>query len=224
MSRLSDGQPEKSQPAPAPAGTLRLGRLAGFDILVHWSWLLIFALLTWSLASGYLPEIYPNWTRGEYWLTGVVTSLLFFASVLGHELSHSIIARRRGLPVENITLFVFGGVSALGGEPRNARDEFWIAIVGPLTSFAAAAVFGVIWALTPGTTLPQLHALAGYLAYINVIVGDQGQHAGGDAHRLNRRPGDRRPAHRAGHPDHIHRWAARRFLAHPDRLVPLERR
>lgn len=171
MAQIPDTRSPAPQAAPVPAGTVRLFRLLGFDILIHWSWLLIFALLTWSLASGYLPSVYPAWTRGEYWLTGAITSLLFFASVLAHELSHSVIARRRGLPVENITLFVFGGVSALGGEPRSAKDEFWIAIVGPLTSFAAAAVFGVIWALTQNLEPPQLHALAGYLAYINIAVG-----------------------------------------------------
>jgi Zn-dependent protease/CBS domain-containing protein len=162
--------PRQTEPAP-PSGTVRLFRIFGFDILIHWSWLLIFALLTWSLATGYLPDVYPGWTRGRYWITGAVTTVLFFASVLAHELSHSLVARRRGLPVENITLFVFGGVSALGGEPRSAREEFWIAIVGPLTSFAAAVVFGVIWALTRDVEPPQIHAVAGYLAFINVAVG-----------------------------------------------------
>jgi Zn-dependent protease/CBS domain-containing protein len=162
--------PRQTAP-PAPSGTIRLLQIFGFDILIHWSWLLIFALLTWSLATGYLPDVYPAWTRGQYWITGAVTSVLFFASVLAHELSHSLVARRRGLPVENITLFVFGGVSALGDEPRSARDEFLIAIVGPLTSFAVAVVFGVLWVLTQDVDPPQFHAIAGYLAYINVAVG-----------------------------------------------------
>lgn len=169
MAHVPDA-PQQTAP-PAPPGTVRLFRVFGFDILIHWSWLLIFALLTWSLATGYLPDVYPNWTRGQYWITGAVTSVLFFASVLAHELSHSLVARRRGLPVENITLFVFGGVSALSGEPRNARDEFWIAIVGPLTSFLAAVVFGILWVLTRDVDPPQFHAIAGYLAYINVAVG-----------------------------------------------------
>ena len=106
---------DAGRPAAGMDGSFRLLRLFGFDILIHWSWLIIALLVTWSLATGYLPDVYPAWGAGARWLIGAITALLFFASVLAHELSHSIVARRRGVPVRSITLFVFGGVSALGG-------------------------------------------------------------------------------------------------------------
>jgi Zn-dependent protease/predicted transcriptional regulator len=152
-------------------GALRLARVAGFDIYIHWSWLIIFWLLTWSLAVGYLPDVYPAWGAGQRWVVGAVTSLLFFASVLVHELAHSVLARGRGLPVHSITLFIFGGVSMLGGEARRAKDEFWIAIVGPLTSFAVAAVAFVVWLLARAADAEVVRAVAGYLASINISVG-----------------------------------------------------
>ncbi len=128
-------------------------------------------LVSWSLAGSYLPDVYAEWTRTQYWLVGTLTSLLVFASVLAHEVSHSLVARGRSMPVRSITLFVFGGVSELGGEPRSARDEFWMAIVGPLTSFAAALLFAAIWLAARAVGATPLRAMAGYLAYINVAVG-----------------------------------------------------
>lgn len=150
------------------SGAFRLVRLFGFDVFIHWSWLIIFVLATWSLATGYLPD---GWTAGQRWVVGAITSVLFFGSVLAHELSHSIEARRRGMPVQSITLFIFGGVSSLGGEPRTARDEFWVAIVGPLTSFVAGLVFFIIWLAARAADIEPVRAVAGYLALINVAVG-----------------------------------------------------
>lgn len=163
-------RPEQADPPVSP-GTIRVLRLLGFDILIHWSWLIIATLFTWSLATGYLPDVYPEWSAERRWVVGAVTSGLFFASVLLHELSHSVVARARGLEVTSITLFVFGGVSSLGGEPRSARDEFWIAVVGPLTSFAVGAVSAGIWLLARDGNATTLAAITGYLAYINVAVG-----------------------------------------------------
>jgi Zn-dependent protease/CBS domain-containing protein len=163
-------RPEQADPPVSP-GTIRVARLLGFDILIHWSWLIIATLFTWSLATGYLPGVYPEWSAERRWIVGAITSALFFASVLLHELSHSVVARARGLEVASITLFVFGGVSSLGGEPRSARDEFWIAVVGPLTSFAVGAVSAGIWLLARDGNATTLAAITGYLAYINVAVG-----------------------------------------------------
>lgn len=159
-----------SEAAPSP-GTIRLVRLLGFDILIHWSWLIIATLFTWSLATGYLPGVYPEWSAERRWIAAAITSVLFFTSVLVHELSHSIVARARGLEVSSITLFLFGGASSLGGEPRSAREEFWIAVVGPLTSFAIGGVFAVIWLLSRDGGSTVVAAITGYLAYINVAVG-----------------------------------------------------
>src|SRR3990170_6444715 len=144
----------------------RIGRIAGIDIRVHWSWFAIFVLLTWWLSEGFYQEVYDGWSKEQAWLASVITTLLFFASVLLHELSHSLTARRLGLPVRSITLFIFGGVSALEAEPKSAGQEFRVAIVGPLTSFAPAGVFGVValiaWA--SDASGDPVGAIAEYLA------------------------------------------------------------
>ncbi len=154
-------------------GSFRLGRIAGIDILVHWSWFAIFALLTWWLSEGFFKDVYEDWSAAERWGSAVAAALLFFSSVLLHELSHSLVAKRLGLPVQSITLFIFGGVSALGAEPDNAKQEFQVAIVGPLTSVVLAMVFGVLaavaWASDAQDT--PLGAIAEYLAFINLAVG-----------------------------------------------------
>lgn len=170
--RTSPAEPTQSsdQSADIP-GSLRLLRLLGIDIAIHWSWSIIALLLTWSLATDYLPDVHLGWTSQQRWLAGALTSVLFFGSVLAHELAHSVVAWRRGVPVRCITLFIFGGVSALNGEPRSARSEFWIAIVGPLTSFAAGALFAVIWLAARAENITGVAAVAGYLAYVNVAVG-----------------------------------------------------
>lgn len=152
----------------------KIGRIAGIDIRIHWSWFAIFTLLTWWLAEGFFDEVYDDWTRGEAWAASIVTTILFFTSVLLHELSHSIVARRLGLPVQNITLFIFGGVSALGSEPTSAKQEFQVAIVGPLTSFVLGAIAAVItlvgWLAFDAADSPPI-AIAEYLAFINIAVG-----------------------------------------------------
>ena len=144
-----------------------IGRVAGIDILVHWSWLVIFALLTASLAEGLFLNDYPGWSWEQGWLAGVATSLAVFGCVLLHELSHSIMARRRGMDVSSITLFILGGVSTLKDEPRDPNQEFVIAAVGPLTSFVLGGLFGLgALALKGG-----LGSAASYLAFINVALG-----------------------------------------------------
>ncbi len=152
--------------------TIRLGRIAGIEILVHWSWFAIFLGLTWWLADGFFGEVYEDWSKTEAWAASVVTTLLFFASILLHELSHSLVAKRLGLGVRNITLFIFGGVSSLACEPTGAKQEFRVAIVGPLTSFVLSAVFATVAAaawLTNNENSPW-GAIAEYLAIINFSV------------------------------------------------------
>ena len=94
-------------------GSFRLFRIAGVDIEIHWSWLLVFVLITWTLATGLFGEEFTGWARTERWVAASATSIVFFGSILAHELSHSIVANRLGIPVRRITLFVFGGVSHL---------------------------------------------------------------------------------------------------------------
>ena len=115
-------------------GSLRIGKIAGIDINIHVSWIIILVLLTVSLATGWFPQLYPGWSTATYWVVGLISALLLFVSVLLHELAHSLVARRRGLPVKNITLFIFGGVSNIEQEPKSPGVEFQVAIVGALTS------------------------------------------------------------------------------------------
>ena len=149
--------------------SFKIGKIAGIEIGVHWSWVFIFALITWSFASGILEEFYPEWSDARRWAVGVIVAVIFFVSILAHELSHSLVAKARGIEVKGITLFVFGGVSNLGREAQSAGEEFQIAIVGPLTSLAIGAFFALLWAVLQFTS-PENAAIAGYLAFINAII------------------------------------------------------
>lgn len=145
-----------------------IGRIFGISIDLDYTWFLIVGLLAWLLAVSYYPAEFHNWTTGQYWLMGSVTAVMLFVSVLAHELAHSVVARRRGIAVPRITLFLFGGLSQIASEPSNAGDEFWIAVVGPLTSFALAAFF---WEIEPlVAAMPQLFAMVKYLAFLNLIL------------------------------------------------------
>lgn len=117
----------------------RLARLFGIQIRIDWSWLLILLLVTWSLGSSFA-QAHSNWARATVWGVALLAALLFFASVLLHELAHSLVARARGIPVRNITLFLFGGVSSIQHDPESPGVEFWMAIVGPLTSLVLGAI------------------------------------------------------------------------------------
>jgi Zn-dependent protease len=142
-----------------------VGRILGIPIDLDPSWFLIFALLTWTLAVGYFPAEFKGWPVVEYWVVGGMTACLLYGSVLLHELGHSVVALRYRIPVRRITLFIFGGVAQIATEPPSAGAEFWIAIAGPVVSFALALLFHVVEpALASGSALL---ALAEYLAYIN---------------------------------------------------------
>jgi Zn-dependent protease len=145
--------------------TIALGRILGIPIGLDYSWFLMFGLLTWTLATSYYPAEFPNWPAAQYWLLGAVTVILLFASVVLHELGHSVVARRHRVPVRKITLFVFGGVAEMGAEPPSATAEFRIAIAGPVVSLGLAVLFGLLQPIV-GTLTPLL-ALAKYLALIN---------------------------------------------------------
>lgn len=149
--------------------TLRIGSISGIPISIHASWLLVYALITWSLAIGYFPSAVQGVGAVAAWVSGLVAALLLFVSVLLHEFSHALMARAWGVGVRGITLHVFGGVSQLEGEPPSPRAEFLIAVVGPLTSFAIAAV---LWAVVGiGIRAPTPRAIVTYLAFVNSAVG-----------------------------------------------------
>jgi len=145
-----------------------LGRIFGIPIGLDYSWFLIFALITWMLATSYYPDEFANWSTPLYWIMGALTAILFFGSVVLHELGHSVVAMRYKIPVRSITLFIFGGIAQIGSEPPSALAEFWIAIAGPLVSFALAGLFGILQ--TAAGSTPFL-ALAQYLATINGVLG-----------------------------------------------------
>ena len=143
-------------------------RLLGIPVSLDYSWFLIFALLTWVLASGYFPSEFHDWSAVQYWLTGAVTAALFFVSLLLHELGHSAVALRFRIHVQGITLFIIGGVARIGAEPPSAAAEFLIALAGPLVSLVIALALFLLLPLLAG--LPPLLGVAKYLAYMNLAV------------------------------------------------------
>ncbi|PYR81587.1 MAG: hypothetical protein DMG18_16060 [Acidobacteria bacterium] len=150
---------------------IRLGRIFGIEIGLHYSWLIIAVLIATSLA-GHFGEAHPNWDGNTIWTTAIVTALLFFAAIIFHELSHAAVARLRGLPVRSITLFALGGVAQIGKEAADAKTEFWMGIAGPFASaligavcFAIAWMLGWSFGLEPAT--PPIAMLV-WLGYINI--------------------------------------------------------
>ena len=125
-------------------GTIHLGQLFGIDIRLHFSVLVIFALIITSLATGVFPTWHPDWPAVAYWGYGLLAALLFFASLLTHELAHSVTARWHGVGVEGITLFLFGGVAQMHEEPSRPRDELLIAAAGPAASMVLGVLFGTL--------------------------------------------------------------------------------
>jgi Zn-dependent protease/CBS domain-containing protein len=120
---------------------IRLGQIAGIQIYMDWSLLVIFFLIAFSLGAGLFPAWHPNWTPGVSWLTALAAAALFFASVLVHELSHALVGRSYGIEIPRITLFIFGGMAHVEREPGAWRAELWMAIVGPMTSLALGFLF-----------------------------------------------------------------------------------
>jgi len=145
-----------------------IGKILGIPLRIHSSWFLILFLVIISLASGYFPSEYPNWEVSTYWIIGVITTLFFFLSVILHELGHSVIALNQGVPVVNITLFIFGGVAQIGREPESPGSEFKIAIAGPFTSLLLAGIFALIGRIFD--FLPTISAVTLYLSRINLIL------------------------------------------------------
>ena len=146
-----------------------LCKIRGIDIFIDPSWLIIFVLVTWTLASHYFPSQNPNVPLLFNWVLGIIASLLFFASVLAHELSHSLVAQQQGEQVKNITLFIFGGVAQIGDEPDKPLKEFLIAFVGPLTSIAIGIIsYGTWWLLESIT--PPFASVFRYLGFINIAL------------------------------------------------------
>jgi len=155
-------------------GGIPIGQAFGISLRLHYSWFFIFALVTAAMVFGYFPSAYPAWSLATKISAGLITSLLFFGSVLLHELCHSIVAQRQGIRIEAITLFFLGGVSQLTGEPKKAKDEFWMAFAGPLCSLILGGIFYGIYFLAKtgtGAGLQFIAAISLWLGYINVLLG-----------------------------------------------------
>ncbi len=150
-------------------GSIHLGKIAGIEININYSWIIIVVLITWSLATQFA-VVYPGWSTATYWIVGFISAILLFVSVLLHELAHSLVARSRGLPVKSITLFIFGGVSNIEREPQSPGVEFWIAIVGPIASIVIGIIAFLLLLPINGTRSP-LTAILNYLAITNILLG-----------------------------------------------------
>jgi len=149
---------------------ITLFKMLGFEVRVDASWLIIAVLIVWSLAVGVFPYRLPGLPSATYWWMGIFGALGLFVSIVVHEFSHSIVARRNGLPMKGITLFVFGGVAEMESEPPDPKTEFLMALAGPLASLAIGAVFYVIGAAA-ATSLPlEVIAVLNYLAQINWLL------------------------------------------------------
>jgi Zn-dependent protease/predicted transcriptional regulator len=154
--------------------SIPIGKAFGITLRLHYSWFVIFALVTWALTASYFPSYYPSWSVGTRIAAGLITSLLFFGSVLAHELMHSIISQRQGVPVKDITLFILGGVSQITEEPKEPKHEFNMAIVGPLTSLV---IGGILWGIFFGirninnSAAEFVTPIVYWLGYINLALG-----------------------------------------------------
>lgn len=151
--------------------SIHLGRIAGIPLAVNWSVLVIVWLLTWGLAESVLPEAAGGYSTATYWFAGLAGALVFFGSLLAHELSHAIVARRAGMKVEGMTLWLFGGVAKLGGQPPDARADLRIAAIGPGTSLGLSVGFGVVAVWLDAIGAADLAvAVVAWLAAINLIL------------------------------------------------------
>jgi Zn-dependent protease/CBS domain-containing protein len=151
-------------------GGVRLGRVAGIEVRVDWSWFPVYGFLAWTLAGGIFGRMF-HFAPGPSWALGLLAALLLFGSVLFHELSHAVVARRLGMEVAGITLFLFGGVAQINGEPPTPRAEFCVAVAGPLASlFLGFACLGAAWALPPVAGARPPAALLTYLGVVNLCL------------------------------------------------------
>ena len=150
--------------------TYTLFKMFGFAVRVDASWLIMAVLITWSLAAMVFPNEQPGLSQAEYWLMGIAGALLLFASIIVHEFAHSLVARRGGLPMKGITLFIFGGVAEMEREPSSAKAEFQMAIAGPLTSVGVGVIFFVLALAMRGSWPVTVVAVFTYLYWINWVL------------------------------------------------------
>jgi Zn-dependent protease/CBS domain-containing protein len=150
--------------------SIKLFSLLGFEVKIDFSWIIIAILVAWSLSKGFFPFHYENLSNQTYWIMGIIGAVGLFLSIIVHEFSHSVVARKYGMPMKGITLFIFGGVAEMSEEPPSPKAEFMMAIVGPLSSIAIALVFYGIYGVGRGTLSEPVQGVIGYLAFINGLL------------------------------------------------------
>ena len=149
--------------------SIKLFKIFGIEIRLDYSWFIIFALLIYYFGFSYLPAFLPNLNKGLIAIITVITVLLFFFSILFHEVSHSIVAKKKGIKVSRISLFIFGGMSEIEKEPDQPITELLMSLAGPIASFVISGVFAIIWFFT--RNIPAISIPAGYLTFINLFLG-----------------------------------------------------
>lgn len=150
-------------------GSWQIGKIIGIPVRIHFSWFVIFGLITWALATQYFPQVAPELPQTTNWLRGALAALLLFLSVIIHELSHSFVAKRYRIPITSITLFIFGGVAQMKKEPSSPKAELNMALAGPFSSFALGLIFFIFYKLAGN--YQGLKAIAYYLFQLNIILG-----------------------------------------------------
>jgi len=150
-------------------GAFNLGKIFGIQFRLHYTWFVIFLLITVSLSWQYFPFVYPDWNTLTYWVIGILTSILFFTSVVAHELAHSLVGRANGIPVKSITLFIFGGIAHMAREAARHGAELKMAAAGPISSLVIGGLFFLLHLLIQGINEP-VAAMAFWLARINVVL------------------------------------------------------
>jgi Zn-dependent protease len=154
-----------------PAGSVKLGRIKTIEVNVNVTWLVVFGLLVYWLRTGYITESAPGLGTATGWLVSVIGALVLFASVLAHELAHSLVALKHGLPIRKITLFIFGGVAHMEREPANPGVELRMAVAGPVASMVIAAVFAVLrFVILRGSPKAAPALIAEYATYANMVL------------------------------------------------------
>jgi Zn-dependent protease/predicted transcriptional regulator len=153
-----------------PGRSFRIARIAGIPVGISPLWLVIVALITWSLGAGYYPGEVHGITHLQAYALGLASALLLFASILAHEFGHALVARRRGVKIEEIDLWLLGGVARMSGQPKTAEDELRFALAGPAVTAVVAALFGALAVALPHSTPAALRALVGYQWQVNLLI------------------------------------------------------
>ena len=160
--------------------SLQIFTIKKIPVKLHFTLIIVFFLISWTLATGFMPHYYPNLTTSQYWIMGIIGAIVLFVSILLHELSHSLLSIRYGIHVNQIILFIFGGISDIKDETKEFKKEFKIALVGPLTSYALSGLFWILFILVSflndnqqniGNSLSSVEGILLYSSMVNLIIG-----------------------------------------------------